>query len=506
MISYIDNQLNKITMYRLVLYYLILLLGTAVIFSASGLLSYNAFALLVSIAFLVGVSWIANRLFSWTFGVPANIESVYISALILALIITPIQSINDLWFLMWAGILAMASKYLLAINGKHLFNPVAIAVALTYYTVNQSASWWIANSTLLPVVLIGGLLVVRKIGRFDMVLCFLGTTLAITFFTSLFSADGVIATLQNTILYTPLLFFAFIILTEPATTPPTEKLRLIYGVLVGILFVPQFHVGSFYLTPEVAILIGNIYSYFVSPKTRLTLKLKEKVRIAPDVYEFVFATPRKFSFVPGQYMEWTLGHDGPDNRGNRRYFTMASSPTEQNLRLGVKFDKETSTFKRAMLSMDRYTNIMASQIAGDFVLPEDHNQKCVFLAGGIGITPFRSMIKYLLDTHQRRPITLIYSIKTVKDIVYKDVFDRAEKYLGIKVVYNLTDTTNIPKNWTGTIGRLDAQTIKTILPNYGGYLFYISGSRSLVDSYKETLYKLGVQGNQIITDYFAGLV
>ena len=351
MISYIDNQLNKITMYRLVLYYLIFLLGAAVLFSMAGLLAYDPFSLLVSIGFLLGVSWITNRLFAWTYGVPANVESVYISALILALIITPIQSFNDLWFLAWAGILAMASKYILAIKGKHLFNPVAIAVALTYFTINQSASWWIANGTLLPAVLIGGLLVVRKVGRFDMVLSFLGATLTLTVLASLFSGEGVIATLQKTISYTPLLFFAFIILTEPITTPPTEKLRMIYGALVGILFVPQFHLGSFYLTPELAILIGNIYSYFVSPKAKLTLKLKERARIAPDVYEFVFATPRKFSFVPGQYMEWTLGHNEPDSRGNRRYFTMASSPTEQNLRLGVKFDKKPSTFKKAMLSM-----------------------------------------------------------------------------------------------------------------------------------------------------------
>ncbi len=505
MISYIDNQLNKITMYRLVLYYLIFLLGAAVLFSMVGLLAYDPFSLLVSIGFLLGVSWITNRLFAWTYGVPANVESVYISALILALIITPIQSFNDLWFLAWAGILAMASKYILAIKGKHLFNPVAIAVALTYFTINQSASWWIANGTLLPAVLIGGLLVVRKVGRFDMVLSFLGATLTLTVLASLFSSEGVIATLQKTISYTPLLFFAFIILTEPITTPPTEKLRMIYGALVGILFVPQFHLGSFYLTPELAILIGNIYSYFVSPKAKLTLKLKERARIAPDVYEFVFAAPRKFSFVPGQYMEWTLGHNEPDSRGNRRYFTMASSPTEQNIRLGVKFDKKPSTFKKAMLSMKRHTEIVASQISGDFVLPEDRNQKCVFLAGGIGVTPFRSMIKYLLDKHQRRPITLIYSARTVDDIVYKDIFDRAEKELGIKVIYNLTDTTNVPKSWTGKIGRLDPQTIKSILPTFGGSLFYISGSRSMVDSYKETLRKLGVRGDQIITDYFAGL-
>jgi len=505
MIKTIDDQLNKITMYRLVLYYLIFLLGAAVLFSMAGMLAYDVFSLLLSIGLLLGICWITNRIFSWAFGVPANVESVYISALILALIITPIQSLNDIWFLAWAGILAMASKYIFAIKGKHIFNPVAFAVTLTYFTVNQSASWWIANGTLLPAVLIGGLLIVRKIGRFDLVLSFLSATLALTVLASLFSGEDIISTLQKTFSFTPLLFFAFIILTEPLTTPPTRKLRMIYGALVGILFVPQFHIGSFYLTPELAILIGNLYSYSVSSKGKLTLKLKERVRIAPDIYEFVFAAPHKFKFTPGQYMEWTLGHNEPDSRGNRRYFTLASSPTEQNLRLGIKFDKKPSSFKQAMLSMGRNTEIIASQITGDFVLPEDHNQKCVFLAGGIGITPFRSMIKYLLDRRQKRPITLLYAAKTVDDIVYKDVFDRAEKELGIRVIYNLTDNTNIPKSWAGNVGRLTPQVIKNLLPDYGSCLFYISGSRSLVDSHKATLNKLGVPGNQIITDYFAGL-
>ena len=492
-------------MYRLVLYYLIALLGAAAIFSAGGLLKYDVFALLASIGFLLGVSWITNRVFAWAFGVPANVESVYISALILALVITPIQSLNDLWFLGWAAVLAMASKFIVGIKGKHIFNPVAFAVAITYFATNQSASWWVGNSTLLPIVLIGGLLVIRKVGRFNMVASFLGTALAITLVASVFTGGNFFASLQNLITLSPFIFFAAVILTEPLTTPPTRKLQIYYGAIVGLLFAPQLHIGSFYITPELAILIGNIYSFYVSPQTKLTLKLKEKTRIAPDVYEFVFASPRKFQFAPGQYMEWTLGHHDPDSRGNRRYFTMASSPTEQNLKLGVKFYKESSTFKKAMLAMNRDTEIVAAQIAGDFTLPLDPNQKCVFLAGGVGITPFRSMIKYLLDTHQRRPITLVYASKNIDEIVYKDVFDRAEKELGIKVIYTLTDSKNIPDTWKGSVGRITPEMIIKQVPGNRNALFYLSGSRAMVDSFKATLRKLELPASQIITDYFAGL-
>ena len=506
MIKFVDNMLNGITMYRLVLYYLIALLGIAVLLSFAGVLGYDPFALLFSIGFLIAACSITNWVFAKAFRVPANAESVYISALILALIITPLQSFDDLWFLGWAAVLAMTSKYIVAINRKHLFNPIAFAVALTYFAINQSASWWVGNAPLLPFVLVGGILIVRKIKRADLVISFFATTLVTTLAFSLLNGDNGIAALQRIAVYSPLLFFAFVILTEPLTTPPMRGLRVVYGGLVGILFTPQFHIGSFFTTPEIAILLGNLYSYLVSPKTRLVLSLKQKIEIAPDVYDFIFAPLRKIAFAPGQYMEWTLGHAEPDSRGNRRYFTLASSPTEDQLRLGIKFYEHSSTFKRTMLSLEKNSEIVASQLAGDFVLPRNPRQKCVFIAGGIGITPFRSMIKYLLDTRQRRSIVLFYVNKTVKDIVYKDVFDKAQQQLGIKTIYTVTDTHGLPRAWQGRVGlgHITPQLIKLEVPDYLNCLFYISGPKGMVDSFQELLSQLNVQESHIKTDFFPG--
>ena len=192
----------------------------------------------------------------------------------------------------------------------------------------------------------------------------------------------------------------------------------------------------------------------------LVLKLKDKVQLAPDIYDFIFTPARRFAFSPGQYMEWTLGHADPDSRGNRRYFTLASSPTEDQLRLGVKFYPNGSSFKQALLDLDHQHEIVATQLAGDFVLPNDPNQKCVFIAGGVGITPFRSMIKYLIDTRQRRSIVLFYANRSIKDIIYKDVFDKAEKQLGLKTVYTVTDSSDLPAAWRGKVGRITPDLIK----------------------------------------------
>ncbi len=399
----------------------------------------------------------------------------------------------------------MASKYMLAPGGKHIFNPAAFAVALTYLTINQTASWWVGSGPMLPYVLPAGLLLVRKLGRFDLVLSFLAAALGVTFLVDVFTGTDLIATFQKIFLYSPLLFFAFIILTEPLTTPPTRKLRITYGVVVGLLFAPQLHIGSVFMTPELAILIGNVYSFIVSPKSRLLLRLKERNRLAPDTYEFVFAAPPRFHFRPGQYMEWTLGHNHPDDRGNRRYFTLASSPTEHNLRLAVRFDKKSSTFKRAMLASGRDSVLLASQLAGDFVLPDDPLQKCIFIAGGIGVTPFRSMIKYLLDRRQRRPITLFYAARSVDEFVYRDVFDRAQLELGIRTIYTVTDNRNLPANWSGKVGRITPEMIRSVVPDYRQCIFYVSGPRGMVDSFKDSIHGLGGDGLQVRTDYFAGL-
>ena len=505
MIEYIDNMLNRITMYRLVLYYLIFLLGAAMLLSFVGLLGYDPLALLVTVGFLLAACAVANWIFAKIWRIPANAESTYISALILALIITPLQSPHDFWFLGWAAVWAMASKYIIAPNRKHIFNPAAFAVALTYLTINQAASWWIGNAPMLPFVLAGGVLVVRKVQRSDLVYSFLLAAAATMLLFTLIGGEDFIAGLQKVVLYSPVFFFAFVILTEPLTTPPTRSLRIVYGVLVGFLFTPQFHLGDFYATPELAILIGNIFSYLVSPKTTLVLRLKQKVQLAPDIYDFIFAPTRKFAFEPGQYMEWTLGYKDPDSRGNRRYFTLASSPTEKYLRLGLKFYEKSSSFKQAMLAMDANHEIVASNLSGDFVLPRDPNQKCVFIAGGIGITPFRSMIKYLVDNRQKRPIVLFYANKTASDLVYVDVFEKAREELGLKTIYTVTDTNKIPSWWKGRVGRITPQLIKEQVPDYKDCVFYISGPKGMIDSFKAALRQLHVHESHIKTDFFTGL-
>jgi len=380
----------------------------------------------------MGTNWI----FAKVFKAETNIESVYITALILMLIISPVMA-NDtigVGFLVFASVWAMASKYIFAIGKKHIFNPAAFAVALTALVINQPATWWVGgNPWLAPIVIIGGILVVRKIQRFDLVLSFMFVTLAATFATA--PSANYVTLFTQTLLHSSFFFFAFVMLTEPLTTPPNRILRIGYGALVGFLFAPNIHIGTFYMTPEIALLAGNMTSYLVSPKGRYTLTLMSIEQAANNAYDFIFAPDRQFSFAAGQYMEWTLSHRHPDDRGNRRYFTLASSPTAQKIRLGVKFYNPASTFKRTLGAMKPGSTVSVSHLAGGFVLPRKKEKKLVFIAGGIGITPFRSMIEYLLDTKEKREIVLLYSNKTEGNVAYKPLLDRAQAELGIRTVY-----------------------------------------------------------------------
>src|SRR5690349_20589520 len=111
MIDFIDDLLNKMTMYRLVLYFLIILLAVAGIFGMFGILPYSIVAVAFTATFLTIAAWVVNWIFAWFFKAHPNSESAYITALILSLIITPVMpnDVNGVLFLLWAAVFAMGS-------------------------------------------------------------------------------------------------------------------------------------------------------------------------------------------------------------------------------------------------------------------------------------------------------------------------------------------------------------------------------------------------------------
>jgi ferredoxin-NADP reductase/Na+-translocating ferredoxin:NAD+ oxidoreductase RnfD subunit len=500
----VDKLVDGISMYRLLLYYLIGLVIAAIVFSATGSIHYNPLQIGVSAVTLVLACWLINKVFGYIFNAPVNPESSILTGLILCLIIPPTLSGNGFLFLLAASGLAMASKYLLTIRNKHIFNPAAIAVVLTALGPRQTASWWVGTAVMLPFVLAGGLLVMRKVRREQMVLAFLLATTAATALFSSFGGQSALSNLHNMLLSSCIFFLGFVMLTEPYTSPTTRGRQLSYAVLVGILVAPQAHLLHFYTTPEIALVLGNIYAYLVSPKTKLFPILHRRLQIAAQTLEFSFVPDRKLAYQPGQYMEWTLPHAGTDSRGARRWFTLASSPTEERLLLGVKFYKQGSSYKEAMLEMDQNTPVVAAQLAGDFVMPKDKSRKLVFIAGGIGITPFRSMVKYLVDTKQQRSVRLLYAARTQQDFAYQDVFEAARSQLGIQTLYVASEAPAASTSQYTVNGIIDAALIQRMVPDFSDCLFYISGTHAMVNDLHVALKELGVHHGNIKIDFFPG--
>jgi ferredoxin-NADP reductase len=350
-------------------------------------------------------------------------------------------------------------------------------------------------------VVIGGLMIVRKLRRFDLFFAFALVNLGVTVLTG--DPGDALASIKLALIDSPLLFLGFVMLTEPLTAPQGRLWRIAYGALVGALASPNVAIAGYYFTPEVALLVGNLLTLAVSPTGRVVLTLSHVERAAAGAYDFVFRADRQLAFAAGQYLEWTLPVDKPDGRGNRRYFTIASAPTEDEVRLGVKFAANGSAFKRVLADLRPGEQIVASQLAGNFTLPRNRRRKLCFIAGGIGITPFRSMLKDLLDRDERRDIVVLYGCGNAQEVAYAAVLEDAARRLGIPTRVAVLDPAGAtPAMHTGFI---DEAMIRADVSDFAERTFYLSGPMPMVKGLQHTLRQMGVSPWHIRTDFFPGL-
>jgi ferredoxin-NADP reductase len=500
--KYIDDFVNRITMYRLLLWGLRVLFAVAWIFSMTGVLPYGPIRPLVSISILVSMCYGANYILARIYQATTNNESSNITALLLFFIFQPPRNIHEGVGLALAGVVAIASKYVLTKHQRHIFNPAAFGAVLVGVTSVLHSRWWVGSSSMFIFVAILVILEVRKIHRQPMVWSFAAVAVLLAV---LRNDAGLFESLKLTFLSFPIVFFGGLMLTEPITTPPRRYQRVAYGALVGLLFSSGLHLGSISMTPELSLVIGNLVVFALIARSRQPLKFKNREEVGRNVYQYEFSPVLPLHHKPGQYLELTLPLAKSDARGNRRSFTIASSPTEDSVILGIKHAEPSSAFKNALAELPKGTVVSANNLAGDFVLPIDKKTKMVFIAGGIGITPFRSMLKYLTDKRQSRSMTLFYAVSDPKEIAFKDVLNDAKEY-GLKVVYVLTPKSgeDTPKSWNGEVGLIDADMIKKHVLDYGDRQYYISGPDAMVQANKKLLRSMSIARDQIKTDYFAG--
>jgi ferredoxin-NADP reductase len=220
--------------------------------------------------------------------------------------------------------------------------------------------------------------------------------------------------------------------------------------------------------------------------------------ITSDIRTFWFKPAQPLRYTAGQFTEITLPHKEVDDRGIKRWFTLSSAPGGELVSITTRRAHEhSSSFKKALWAMQPGHEVDLAEAMGDFVLSKLTQTPLIFVAGGIGITPFHSIAEWLKDTKEERPIRLLHAVRTEDDIIFQNTFDAA----GIKETIVVSEPS---ETWGGVRGRLDAETILGLEKPDDDTLIYLSGPEPMLEALENDLLKHGVAKRQLVTDFFPG--
>lgn len=223
---------------------------------------------------------------------------------------------------------------------------------------------------------------------------------------------------------------------------------------------------------------------------KLTLTIKKSE--VPGVESFIFEPAEPVTWKAGQFFHYVLHHRPTDDRGSDRWFTIASAPSEKHIMITTRLAVENgSTFKKALQDLKIGDKIEVSDVDGEYVV-QDLAQEYVFIAGGIGITPIRSILKELDQTGKQISATLLYANRD-QNIVYKDELESFVK-----------NNANIKIHYVISPERIDEAKIKELIPDLQKLLFYVSGPEPMVEGIGNTLKAMGVQADHLQQDWFPG--
>ena len=218
-----------------------------------------------------------------------------------------------------------------------------------------------------------------------------------------------------------------------------------------------------------------------------TLTLTSKENLADNVWAFRFEADTPISWTPGQFIRIELPHDNPDDEGTKRWFTISSTPHDSYIQITTRVT--STSFKQALAALPIGSTInLVEQPDGDFVWQESE-KPLVFIAGGIGITPFYSMLK--ARGHSGQPVlaTLIYNGRT-DELPFKVEFEEASRrHPEFKVHYVIGE-------------QLTTEKLTELVPNISSSQVYISGAESMVEALGKQLEESGLANDNLHQDFF----
>ena len=222
-----------------------------------------------------------------------------------------------------------------------------------------------------------------------------------------------------------------------------------------------------------------------------------------------------FNYAAGQYAFFDIGGVYNDPEGPVRHFSLASSPTEEEIIISTRI--RDTPYKKRLSSLEIGSKAKVTKPLGKFVLHDDYSKPAVLLSGGIGVTPFRSMIKYATDKQLPIRIVMFDSNRNIPNILYKEEFDDClNKNTNLKIVYTITEkeddnqpssATGVNKEWKGERGRIDKAMLERHLNDneIKNSIYYICGPPGMLNAIKELLQNsLQIPKDQIRTEEFTG--
>lgn len=232
-------------------------------------------------------------------------------------------------------------------------------------------------------------------------------------------------------------------------------------------------------------------------------RVKESREVATGTLLVVFDLfGEEVDFRPGQYF-WVTLIDPPydDEKGPRRHITVVTSPNERRV-LGLCTRLRDTAFKRSLAELPLGALVDVEEPKGSFVLPEETDRPYVFIAGGIGITVFRSMLRYIAEEGLPHRVVLVYSNRDRASAAFLDEFVELERASpNLRLVLTMT----ADPTWEGETRRIDADFLRDHLEDaLAAYTYLVAGPPAMVEAVEETLRSAGVPEEQVRPDRFSG--
>lgn len=233
------------------------------------------------------------------------------------------------------------------------------------------------------------------------------------------------------------------------------------------------------------------------------VRLVARKEIASGTMEFQFARPKRFDYQAGQWARVTLPNLAQsDGRGNSRPLSIVSAPHEENLTFATRMSD--SPFKSALKNLPDQAEVSISGPNGTFVPGEASQRSMVFIAGGIGITPFISMIRDAVHKSRNQMITLFYSNRDPEASAYlAELEQTAGSNANFKLVPTMTGL-KAGTAWNGETSFIDEDMLKRHLPDVVAPIYYCVGPPGMVAATKDMLESAGVAAEDIIIEKFTG--